>query len=59
MQIAISAMQALLQKDYKNVAFSAYNTGFKDSASYIAEQAFVLADAMIEREKKVGDKNDK
>lgn len=51
MTIAIHAMCALLQKDYKNVAFSAYNTGHKSADTYIAEQAFCLADAMIARER--------
>lgn len=47
MTIAVEAMKALLQKDFKNIGFSAYNSGQSSPASYIADQSFALADAMM------------
>lgn len=58
MTIAVEAMKALLQKDFKNIGFSAYNSGQSSPADYIAEQAFTLAEAMMERSKIVGVKQD-
>lgn len=52
MEIAIEAMKALLAKDFKNIGFSAFNNSKQNPAQYIADQAFILADAMIERENK-------
>lgn len=52
MEIALFAMQALLAKDFKNIGFSAFNSKNSNAASYIADQSFILADAMIERENK-------
>lgn len=52
MQIAIYAMQALLAKDFKNIGYSTYSSSHRSAAEYIADQSFILADAMIERENK-------
>lgn len=59
MQIAVEAMKALLQKDFKNIGFSAYNSGQSSPASYIANQSFDLADAMIAAYLKKDESNDK
>lgn len=58
MQIAIYAMQSLLAKDFKNIGFSAFNNSKGNVADYIADQSFILADAMIERENKKEEPNE-
>lgn len=51
MAIAVEAMKALLAKDFKNIGFSAYGSSKSSPAEYIADQSFILADAMIARNK--------
>lgn len=55
MTIAIEAMKILIQQDFKKLSFSAKTSGKNNIVDYIADEAFGLADAMIEREK--NDKN--
>lgn len=52
MVIAIAAMKVLIQQDFKKLSFSAKTGGHKDVSSYVADEAFIFADAMIERENK-------
>lgn len=51
MEIAVQAMKVLIQQDFKKLSFSAKTGGHKDIASYIADEAFIFADAMIDRNK--------
>ncbi len=50
-EIAVEAMKALLAKDFKNLGYSAFNNSKSSLAEYIANESFVLADAMLAREK--------
>jgi hypothetical protein len=59
MEIAIEAMKILIQQDYKKLSFSAKSNGNKSISEYIAEESFIFADAMLERENKKDDNHDK
>ena len=57
-RIAVEAMKALLEKDFKNIGYSAFNHSKTSVADYIADQAFILSDAMIKRSKIESESNE-
>lgn len=51
MQIAIEVMKSLLARDFKNIGYSSFSSAHKTAADYIVDQSFILANAMIARNK--------
>lgn len=49
--IALSAMKILLEKDFKNLAYSASRDYKTSILEYVADQSFLMADEMIKRSK--------